>query len=65
MKNITKHQCELSCSSRITCYPVYMYHLPEQIKLFSFTFLYFYYYACVDLLPEDILAWMPYYIHHK
>jgi hypothetical protein len=32
MKNTTKHQCEISCSSSITCYPVFMPYPPKKIK---------------------------------
>ena len=32
MKNKTKHQCKISCSSPITCYTVYVAHLPKQIR---------------------------------
>jgi hypothetical protein len=34
MKNTTKYQCEMSCTSPITCYPVYMPHLPKMYKTF-------------------------------
>jgi len=56
MKNTTKHHCEILCSSSITCYTVYMYHLSKQIKRLSFTFPDFYSYALVDVLPKDTLT---------
>jgi hypothetical protein len=65
IRNTTKHHCEIWYSSSITCYWVYTYYLPKQIKWQSFTFPDFYSYALADVLPEDTLACMSYYIHHK
>jgi hypothetical protein len=64
MKNRTKHQCEISCSSPIT-YPSIYASSTGKIKWLSFTFPDYYYYACVHVLPEGSLVWMPYYTNHK
>jgi hypothetical protein len=37
--------------------------LPSLITVISYKHIQ--HYACVDVLPEDTLAWMPYFTHHK